>query len=284
MDRTDASHVDSVRLGSLEISLVCQGFAPLDLSDECPGQDVDWDAERRRHPWAFHPPGHAPGSWPWHVHAFAIRGPDGIVMVDTGLGSFPPFRPWAKSRSPEQAYVDAGVEPADVRVVVLTHLHADHAGGGLGPDGEPRFPNARYVVHPADWAFFADSDDAQDYTARHALARVDDLGMLDLTEDDRDVAPGVAVVHTPGHTPGHRSVTLTQAPRTLLLTGDLLHLPIQAAHPEWPSSHDEDPAAGAVSRARLLQDARQGSWTIGVHHFAEPFGTLTSGVFETVRG
>ena len=180
--------------------------------------------------------------------------------------------------------MDAGVEPADVRVVVLTHLHADHAGGGLGPDGEPRFPNARYVVHPADWAFFADSDDAQDYTARHALARVDDLGMLDLTEDDRDVAPGVAVVHTPGHTPGHRSVTLTQAPRTLLLTGDLLHLPIQAAHPEWPSSHDEDPAAGAVSRARLLQDARQGSWTIGVHHFAEPFGTLTSGVFETVRG
>ena len=176
MDRTDASHVDRVRLGSLEISLVCQGFAPLDLSDECPGQDVDWDAERRRHPWAFHDPGHAPdpGRGTCTRSRSAVR--TGSSWSTPAWAPFPPFRPWAESRSPEQAYADAGVEPADVRVVVLTHLHADHAGGGLGPDGEPRFPNARYVVHPADWAFFADSDDAQDYTARHALARVDELG------------------------------------------------------------------------------------------------------------
>ncbi len=154
--------------------MVCQGFAPLDLADECPGHHVDWAAERRRHRGRST----TPGSWPWHVHAFAIRGPDGIVMVDTGLGAFPPFRPWAESRLPEQAYADAAVDPAESRVVVLTHLHADHAGGGLEPDGEPRFPNARYVVHPADGR----SSGQRRRTGlhgRHALGRVDELGMLD---------------------------------------------------------------------------------------------------------
>ncbi len=252
--------------------MVCQGFAPLELSDECPGREVDWPAQRARHPWAFHDE----GSWPWHVHAFAIRGRSGVVMVDTGTGSFPPFEPWAESRPVAQAYAEAGVDPSEVTAVVLTHLHADHAGGGLTSDGEPRFPNARYVVHPADWAFFEASDDLQDYTARHALERVQELDMLDLIEHDREVAPGIEVVHTPGHTPGHRSVVLTHEDRTALLTGDLLHLPIQAEHPTWLSSHDEDPATGAGSRAQILGEAREQGWTIAVPHFAEPFGSLTS--------
>ena len=258
---------------------MCQGFAPLALSDECPDQEVDWQEEGRRHPWAFSDP----GSWPWHVHAFVIRGPSGVVMVDTGTGSFPPFEPWGESRPADQAYADAGVDPAVVDVVVMTHLHADHAGGGLASDGAPRFPNARYVVHPADWAFFQDSDDQEDYTARHALERVQDLGMLDLSEDDREVAPGVRVVHTPGHTPGHRSVVLTAADRSALLTGDLLHLPVQAEHPTWLSSHDEDPATGAVSRALLLGTARDAGWTIAVPHFAEPFGSLTTEGWVAMR-
>jgi glyoxylase-like metal-dependent hydrolase (beta-lactamase superfamily II) len=259
-------------MGSVEISVVCQGFAPLALTDECPGRQVDWAAQRAQHPWAFHDA----GSWPWHVHAFAIRVWSGIVMVDTGTGSFPPFEPWAESRPVAQAYAEAGVDPREVEIVVMTHLHADHAGGGLASDGEPRFPNARYVVHPADWAFFEASDDLQDYTARHALERVQELGMLDLSEDDRELTPGVAVVHTPGHTPGHRSVVLTEGDRTVLLTGDLLHLPIQAENPTWLSSHDEDPATGAASRALILGAARDQGWTIGVPHFAEPFGSLTS--------
>jgi glyoxylase-like metal-dependent hydrolase (beta-lactamase superfamily II) len=287
MEGEGMTHVGPFTVGSVEISAICQGFAPLPLSDECPGRQVAWEAERRRHPWAFHDAGNGADShvaeyWPWHVHAFAIRSSNGVVMVDTGLGSFPPYRPWAKSRPAEQAYADAGVDPAEVRVAVMTHLHADHAGGGLAPDGEPRFLNARYVVHPADWAFFEDSDDVQDYTARHALDRVHELGMLDLTEGDREVAPGVAVLHTPGHTPGHWSATLTEGHETVLLTGDLLHLPIQAEHPEWLSSHDEDLEMGAASRAMILGRARDEAWTIGVPHFAQPFGTLTPDGFEAL--
>ena len=71
---------------------------------------------------------------------------------------------------------------------------------------------------------------------------------------DREVAPGLRVVHTPGHTPGHRSIVLESGAERVLITGDLLHIPVQAAHPEWPSSHDEDPRPGRLPGPR--------SWTV----------------------
>ena len=96
--------------------------------------------------------------------------------------------------------------------------------------------------------------------------------MLDLHEDDHEVSPGVHVMHSPGHTPGHRSVLLRDEEATLLLTGDLLHLPIQVEHPDLPSSHDEDPELGCASRRVLLDQARRGTWDVAVPHFARPFG------------
>jgi glyoxylase-like metal-dependent hydrolase (beta-lactamase superfamily II) len=98
--------------------------------------------------------------------------------------------------------------------------------------------------------------------------------MLDLDPEDHEVAPGVRVMHSPGHTPGHRSVLLADGSSTLLLTGDLLHLPIQAAHPEWPSNHDEEPERGVASRIRLLTRARNERWGVAVSHFGLPFGAV----------
>jgi glyoxylase-like metal-dependent hydrolase (beta-lactamase superfamily II) len=71
-------------------------------------------------------------------------------------------------------------------------------------------------------------------------------------------------------------VVLTSGQDALLLTGDLLHTPIQAAHPGWPSSHDEDPETGAASRAALLGRARDLGWRVAVSHFARPFGLVST--------
>ena len=142
------------------------------------------------------------------------------------------------------------MEPAEVGHVVLTHLHADHAGGTVGAGGAPRFPNAVYHVHPADWEHFTAEPDPDLYDARLAMEPILVAGMLDLHEDDHEVSPGVHVMHSPGHTPGHRSVLLRDEEATLLLTGDLLHLPIQVEHPDLPSSHDEDPELGCAVAAR----------------------------------
>ena len=79
-----------VRVGRVEISVVCEGSAPLDLADELP--NVDWAAERRRYPWCFVDD----RSWAWHVHAFALRTPTGLVMIDTGVSPLSPIEPWAE--------------------------------------------------------------------------------------------------------------------------------------------------------------------------------------------
>ena len=263
----------SFRLGDVEVLTVCEGWAPLPLADEAPGNAVDWRAERVVHPWAFAGEAH----WPWHVHAFLLRTPVGDVLVDTGVGTFGPYAPWAEENGPDAW---AGIDAASVRHVVLTHLHADHAGGCVFADGSPRFPNARYHVHPADWEYFASNpvifaESERRYDARSAMEGLAAEGTLSLEPDDHEVSPGVRVVHTPGHTPGHRSALLVSGHEVLLLTGDLLHVPIQVAYPDRPSNHDMDPATGSASRWAMLGRAADLGWHVAVSHFARPFGRVS---------
>ena len=262
---------EALTLGSFEIVPLCDGWAPLPLDDEMPGRDVDWEEERARYPWAFPPDD--PNSWAWHVHSFLLLHPDGLVLIDTGIGDFgrPPFD---VSSAIDQELKAAEVVPEDVGQVVLTHLHADHSGGACLSDGNPRFPNARYHVHPDDWSFFAEDRTREDFTGRFAMAAIEELGMLDLDSSDHEVLRGVHLRHAPGHTPGHRVVQLDDEPATLLLTGDLLHVPPQVAHPASLSNHDEDPEVAARERSRLVDQARTEGWAVGVSHFARPFGRV----------
>jgi glyoxylase-like metal-dependent hydrolase (beta-lactamase superfamily II) len=257
------------RVGAIEVTVLCEGWAPLELSDECPGQDVDWDAERERFPWMFADD----ATWRWHVHPIRLDTPSGVVIVDTGVGSFGPIVPWAEG--PNGDAWD-GLDRGSVRHVVLTHLHADHAGGAVHDDGAPRFPNATYHVHPADWEHFGAATSHR-YNARTAMEGLAAQGVVDLTREDHDVAPGIRVIHSPGHTPGHRSVVVADRDAAVLLSGDLLHVPIQAEHPEWPSNHDVDPAAACRSRVELLGRAATRAWLVGVPHFARPFGRVGAG-------
>jgi glyoxylase-like metal-dependent hydrolase (beta-lactamase superfamily II) len=262
------SHVPAIRVGQIEIRTICEGFAPLALAEEFPDRRVDWETERAAYPWAFQ----GATAWPWHVHAFVIETPVETVVVDTGVGPFGPYRPWA------QWHADAwaGEDLASVSDVVLTHLHADHAGGIETAELEPRFPNAIYHLHPADLRHFEGArEDA--YVAIRPAQRLASLGVLRTNDVNHDVTLGVRVVHTPGHTPGHRSVLVRHDGDGMLLTGDLLHLPVQIRQREWFSPHDEDPLLGVASRRLLLWRAETRGFQVGVPHFAEPFGHILDG-------
>ncbi len=263
----------AIRIGSVEVVPLCDGWAALPLTRELPGRGVDWELERATYPWAFADDDAA--AWAWHVHAFLVRSAGGAILVDTGIGHFgdPPYDVVGRIDGELRS---AGVAPDDVRHVIHTHLHSDHAGGACRPDGVPRFPNAIHHVHPDDWAFFAHDDGSGEAGAREAMRRLEARGTLDLDPRDREIAPGVRVAHSPGHTPGHRSVIVADGDASLLLTGDLLHLPVQAAHPAWESTHDEDPALGVASRTVWLARARDAGWRVAVSHFGRPFGRVVA--------
>jgi len=261
------SHVSATHIGRFEVRTICEGFAPIALAEEFPDVDVDWDAERASDPWAFA----GADAWAWHVHAFVIDGPHGTIVVDTGKVRFGPYRPWA--REEDRPWVDEDL--GGVGHGVLTHLHADHAGG-IEDEGEPRFPNATYHVHPSDIAFF-DQAREDDYVAAPPIKHLRSLGMVRTQGTNHDVVPGVRVVHTPGHTPGHRSVLVRDGDEGLVLTGDLLHLPVQVREREWFSAHDEDPLLGVASRRLLLWRADANGYRVAVSHFAAPFGRIEQG-------
>lgn len=265
------THVGPVTVGRFTVRTICEGFAALPLADELPGADIDWERERAAFPWAFH----GTEAWAWHVHAFVVETPDAVVLIDTGTGSFGPYRPWAEADPDAWASLDVG----DVRHVVLTHLHADHAGGVEESALVPRFANAAYHLHPSDLRHF-ESTHPDAYVAIRPAQRLEELGVLRTQDANHDVAPGIRVIHSPGHTPGHRAVLVRDGGEGLLLTGDLLHQPTHVANPTWPSSHDEDALLGVASRRLLLWRAYTHGWRVGVSHFAQPFGAVTDDGWE----
>jgi glyoxylase-like metal-dependent hydrolase (beta-lactamase superfamily II) len=253
---------------------LCDARVPFAVAEEFPVELPEgWGPYYEAFPWAFL----GAATWDYHVHAFVVRTPDALVLIDTGIGIGAPADWGGVTGSLAVELAIAGVQPADVDHVVHTHLHLDHIGGATTDDGEPRFPFARHHVHPADWEEFLDADDPDDRDAfERSIRPLADRDMLQVLADDYDVVAGVHLIHAPGHTSGHRAVLVDDGRGRLLITGDALHHPFQVAHPEWPSTHDADPATGVTTRTALLARARDEALETCVPHFARPFGSVGS--------
>ncbi|HET7571661.1 MAG TPA: N-acyl homoserine lactonase family protein [Gaiellaceae bacterium] len=145
------------------------------------------------------------------IHGYAVRHPQGVVVVDTGLGFLPqPTFPesWvARPRSLESALADHGIALAEVAFLVQTHLHTDHYGENAALAGVP---------------VFVQRAELERARAEERLRERFDLPgvRFELVDGDEEILPGIDVLATPGHTVGHQSVLVGGADGGELLVGD----------------------------------------------------------------
>ena len=211
------------------------------------------------------------------IHAFVIESQGRVIVVDTCVGNDKPSEVSAwnmrKGRFLEDL-AEAGFPRERIDTVLCTHLHVDHVGWNtLLEDGKwlPTFPNARYLIGRKEWEYWKDEADGPDRTVRNDSVRpILDAGLADLVESDHKLTPEVTLEPTPGHTPGHVSVRISSKGEDAVITGDLIHHPVQCALPSMASRFDVDPeAARNTRRAFLERYAGKAVLVLGTH-FAAP--------------
>jgi glyoxylase-like metal-dependent hydrolase (beta-lactamase superfamily II) len=189
---------------------------------------------------------------PWTLRFNAFRA--ARVLVDTGLGppGDDPFMPERRGLLPE------ALDPDEIDLVVLTHLHVDHVGWNMR-DGRPFFPNARYVAPRADYDFFTKTRGDRPYV-RDQIVALHATGRLELVGGEADLGDGVRLLPAPGHTPGHSIVDLGE----VVVLGDLAVHELQLADPDLAYVAEEDQAEAAATRRRILGEVE--GRTVAISH------------------
>ncbi|MFE5945456.1 MBL fold metallo-hydrolase [Streptomyces sp. NPDC056480] len=264
-----SSSGEVTRTGPVTALLDASGVFFKSARDAFPGAvAADWAAAAALDPGAVGPD----GTWRLDFRCFAVADPDGSgwTLVDAGVGPAEgPGAPWCPvpGRLPD-VLAQAGIDRADVHTVVLTHLHEDHSGWAADAAGRPFLPQARYVVQRAETAALDRVDPVWDWVVEPLRA----AGRLHEVEGRHRLRPGVTLLPTPGHTPGHQSV-LVERPdgRDVLITGDLLVHAVQLAAPAVAYAHERDPATARASREELLARAAESGAVLATAHLTRPF-------------
>ena len=217
-----------------------------------------------------------------NFQGFVVQAPGRVIVVDSCIGA-------GRQRDfdvfcdlPEGFLEDLeslGVSRHDVDTVMCTHLHFDHVGWNTyrDPDtGEykPTFPNARYLFGRTEYDAWQETirHDGH-HTDTHLVECVDPivaLGLADFIEPDHEIAPGIRCEPSHGHTPGHVHVRISSKGEEAVITGDLMHHPMQVAMPHRPATFDMDKETGRQTRMGFVQKySDSGVLVIGAH-FAEP--------------
>jgi glyoxylase-like metal-dependent hydrolase (beta-lactamase superfamily II) len=208
------------------------------------------------------------GSKPFPSQSVHIALPGASILVDANdyalaISLEPAFLPPDYTPPPGivEQLASMGVQAADITHLVVTHAHFDHyIGTTIERDGSyvPRFPNARVYLGRADW----DDPETQkalldpDSIDSHTFAVLDQSGLLELVEGDRDLVPGVRLLAAPGESPGHQIVRMHSQGQTLYCLGDLFHSPVEVERPAWMVKW-ANASANEASRRALIEAALQ---------------------------
>ncbi len=206
------------------------------------------------------------------------------VLIDTGLGD--KWQPseldlldYQRPRRLLRELAAAGIRPEDVGIVILTHLHYDHSGGGTVRRKDsglaPTFTNAVYYVsqRELEYARHPDPENAGDYRLEDVEPLLDDRRLISV-EGELEVLPGLSIHPAPGHSPGHQVVVAECERRTIFFPGDLFATR-EHANLEVTTAYDYDPGELIRQRRRWLERAGEGQWQcVFCHAIREPVGVI----------
>ena len=229
--------------------------------------------------------GRHPGSWvgptypEWYwspINVLLLENGSEVVLVDCGAGVASSWWPFEGFRSDtETALADAGVSPGDVRLVVLTHLDYDHAGGllqGVWPHNlRLAFPRASVAIHrdAVEAARSADPDEQYNVGTR-LVELLERESRLIVVDDGHDVARNVQVRIAPGHRVGHVCVHVDDSD-PFVHAADTFHHLVHAAHPEWDTSSDQFPELAQETRRRVLAELAASDARTVITHMQGPY-------------
>lgn len=221
--------------------------------------------------WARRAPPDDRNRIPLALRCLLVEHDDGLVLIDTGIGNkenakfveiYGVENTGANGRTRlEDALAELGHRPDDIRWVINTHLHFDHAGGDMSLEGLS-FPRARYVVQRGelDFAQHTNERTAGSYLP-HNFARIP----FTLIDGEAEILPGIRGLPTPGHVPYHQSILIQSGGETACFVADLVptaaHLPLP-----WIMGYDLEPLVTLQTRKRIYQRAEAEGWLVIFEH------------------
>ena len=217
-----------------------------------------------------------------NIQSYILRTPRHTILVDTCVGNDKPRpgRPMFDRLSlPYLAdLAAAGVRPEEVDFVLCTHLHVDHAGWNtqlINGRWVPTFPNAKYIFARTEYEFWErrhldGSEGPVPNVYDDSILPVMQAGQAVLVDADHQIDDGLWFEPAPGHTPGNVVVNLQSQGATGVLTGDVMHHPLQLIRPEWSSRACEDAVQSVATRRALIERYADTDTLIAPAHFASP--------------